>query len=240
MDCSIALTLNKSALEPITHRRLNNLNRSPVVNEQRLRAQLQNGIAELQLALPEMAIEQLLRYLALLTKWNTAYNLTAVRDPVEMVSRHLLDSLAVMPYVSGDYCADVGTGAGLPGIPLAIALPQKQFTLIDSNGKKIRFIAQAIAELGLKNVKAIQCRIESLQPERAFNAILSRAFATLADMAQGCEQALSAQGVMLAMKGVYPQQELSELPERFKVDACHALKIPNDEGQRHLIEIRVG
>lgn len=216
------------------------MNTSSVFNEQRLREQLQRGIDELQLTLPETAVTQLLQYLALLTKWNSAYNLTAVRDPAEMVSRHLLDSLAVMPYLHGDYCADVGTGAGLPGIPLAIALPHKQFTLIDSNGKKIRFIAQAIAELGLKNVKAIQCRIESLQPEHAFDAILSRAFATLADMAQGCEQALSKQGVMLAMKGIYPQQELSELPERFKVDACHTLKIPNEEGQRHLIEIRVG
>ncbi len=205
-----------------------------------LRKQLENGIAGLQLTLPDAAIAQLLQYLELLTKWNRAYNLTAVRDPAEMVSRHLLDSLAVMPYVHGDHCADVGSGAGLPGIPLAIALPQKQFTLIDSNGKKIRFIAQAIAELGLKNVRAVQCRIESLQPEHAYDVVLSRAFATLADMAQGCEHVLTAQGVMLAMKGMYPQQELSELPERFKVDACHALKIPNEEGQRHLIEIRIG
>ncbi len=208
--------------------------------EQQLREQLENGIAELQLTLPETAIAQLLQYLALLAKWNRAYNLTAIRDPAEMISRHLLDSLAVMPYVQGNYCADVGTGAGLPGIPLAIALPQKQFTLIDSNGKKIRFIAQAIAELGLKNVTAIQCRIENAQPERAYDVVLSRAFATLADMAQGCAHVLSAQGVMLAMKGIYPQRELSELPERFKVDACHALKIPSEEGQRHLVEIRVG
>lgn len=209
-------------------------------DEQQLREQLHRGIAELQLTLPETAVAQLLQYLALLTKWNRAYNLTAVRDPAEMVSRHLLDSLAVMPHVSGNHCADVGTGAGLPGIPLAIVLPQKQFELIDSNGKKVRFIAQAIAELSLKNAKAIQCRIESWQPEQAYDVVLSRAFATLADMAQGCEHVLSAQGVMLAMKGVYPRQELSELPERFKVGACHALKVPNEEGQRHLIEIRVG
>ncbi|MFT3929306.1 MAG: 16S rRNA (guanine(527)-N(7))-methyltransferase RsmG [Spongiibacteraceae bacterium] len=219
---------------------MNNLPSSSSLNQQQLREQLQNGIAELPLTLPETAIAQLLQYLALLHKWNRAYNLTAVRDPAEMVSRHLLDSLAVAPYVHGDHCADVGTGAGLPGIPLAIALPQKQFTLIDSNGKKIRFIAQAIAELGLKNVKAIQCRIESMQPEQAYDVVLSRAFATLADMAQGCEQVVATQGVMLAMKGVYPQQELSELPERFKVAACHALKVPNEAGQRHLIEIRIG
>ena len=177
----------------------------------------------MQLTLPDAAVDQLLQYLALLVKWNRAYNLTAVRDPAAMISRHLLDSLAVMPYVHGEYCADVGTGAGLPGIPLAIAFPHKQFVLIDSNGKKIRFVAQAIAELGLRNVSAIQCRVESWQPPQPYDVVLSRAFATLADMAQACAHLLSAQGVMLAMKGIYPQQELSELPERFKVDACHAL-----------------
>lgn len=203
-----------------------------------LRESLQRGIAQLQLTLPATAIDQLLQYLALLTKWNRAYNLTAVRDPQEMVSRHLLDSLAVMPYVHGEHCADIGSGAGLPGIPLAIALPQKHFALVDSNGKKMRFVAQAIAELNLPNATAIQCRVESWRPAHACDVVLSRAFATLADMAQACEHLLSAQGVMLAMKGVYPQQELSELPERFKVDACHELKIPGEMGQRHLVEIR--
>ncbi len=210
------------------------------VSESALRQCLQDGIERLNLTLPITAVDQLLQYLVLLDKWNRAYNLTAVRDPLEMVSRHLLDSLAVVPFVRGDYCADIGTGAGLPGIPLAITFPHKHFVLIDSNGKKIRFITQAIAELGLKNVQAIQCRIENWQPERLCDVVLSRAFATLADMAQGCEHVLAAQGVMLAMKGIYPQQELSELPERFKVDACHALKIPGDEAQRHLIELRIG
>lgn len=207
------------------------------VDVENLRALLQQGIAALHLTLPEHAVAQLLQYLVLLAKWNRAYNLTAVRDPAEMVTRHLLDSLAVMPYVHGDYCADVGTGAGLPGIPLAIAFPYKQFVLIDSNGKKIRFVAQAIAELSLRNVSAIQCRVESWQPSQRYDSVLSRAFATLADMAQACAHLLAERGKLLAMKGIYPKEELSALPERFKVDACHALEIPGDTGQRHLIEI---
>ena len=207
-------------------------------SEAALATQLREGIAQLRLTLPETAVSQLLRYLALLVKWNRAYNLTAVRDPAAMVARHLLDSLAVLPYVHGVCCADVGTGAGLPGIPLAIALPRTRFALIDSNGKKTRFVAQAIAELGLSNATAIQCRIENWQPPQPCDAVLSRAFATLADMARACAHVLAPQGVLLAMKGIYPQQELSELPERFKVDACHALHVPGAEGQRHLVEIR--
>lgn len=209
-----------------------------VTNVEGLRESLQRGIEQLHLALPETAITQLLQYLALLTKWNRAYNLTAVRDPAEMVARHLLDSLAVMPYVHGMHCADIGTGAGLPGIPLAIAFPQKHFALIDSNGKKIRFVAQAIAELGLHNASAIQSRVESWQPLPLCDIVLSRAFATLADMAQACEHLLTEHGVMLAMKGIYPKEELSALPERFKVDACRTLEIPGEAGQRHLVEIR--
>lgn len=203
-----------------------------------LRDTLQRGIELLQITLPDLAVEKLLQYLALLTKWNRAYNLTAVRDPVAMVSRHLLDSLAVIPYLNGEHCADIGTGAGIPGIPLAIAFPGKKFVLIDSNGKKIRFVAQAIAELGLRNVTAIQCRVETWKPEQEIDVVLSRAFATLLDMTQVCGHLINAQGVLLAMKGIYPQQELSELPERFKVDVCHVLQVPGEAGQRHLVEIR--
>lgn len=201
------------------------------------REQLKRGIEALNLSLPESAIDQLLQYLALLQKWNRAYNLTAVRDPAQMISRHLLDSLAVVPFVRGALIADVGTGAGLPGIPLAIALPDKQFDLIDSNGKKIRFVTQAIAELKLSNARAIQCRVETLQTPQKYHNVLSRAFASLQDMAEGCAHLLAPQGTLLALKGAYPDEELHALPERYTVEACHVLNVPGEIGQRHLIEI---
>jgi 16S rRNA (guanine527-N7)-methyltransferase len=200
--------------------------------------QLQRGLTELNLTLPRHAQQQLLDYLALLKKWNRAYNLTAVRDEEVMISRHLLDSLAIAPYLQGQWFADVGTGAGLPGIPLAIAFPDRHFLLIDSNGKKIRFITQVIAELHLPNVTAMQCRVEDWQPGRRVDAVLSRAFASLTDMAQSCEHLLTSNGALLAMKGVYPEQELRELPERYKVDACAPLQVPGETGQRHLVIIR--
>lgn len=199
------------------------------------REQLQKGLTELNLSLPEHAQLQLLSYLALLKKWNRTYNLTAVRDEGVMVSRHLLDSLAIAPYLEGDCFADVGTGAGLPGIPLAIAFPQRHFLLIDSNGKKIRFITQVIAELQLRNITAMQCRVEDWQPGRRVDAVMSRAFASLSDMARSCEHLLAPNGKLLAMKGIYPEQELRELPERYKVDACRPLHVPGETGQRHLV-----
>ncbi|MDB6063529.1 MAG: rRNA methyltransferase [Verrucomicrobiaceae bacterium] len=202
------------------------------------REQLQSGIDALQLTLPSSAVEQLLQYLALLQKWNRAYNLTAVRDPAEMIARHFLDSLAIVPFIRGERFADVGTGAGLPGIPLAIAFPDKQFDLIDSNGKKIRFVTQAIAELQLSNVRAIQGRVETLQPQQKYAAVLSRAFASLHDMADGCAHLLDTDGVLLALKGTLPDDELQALPAHYRVDACHALNVPGVVGQRHLIEIR--
>jgi 16S rRNA (guanine527-N7)-methyltransferase len=203
------------------------------------REQLQRGIDQLKLSLPDSAIEKLLQYLALLQKWNRAYNLTAVRDPGQMVARHLLDSLAVAPFVNGERIADVGTGAGLPGIPLAIALPAKQFDLVDSNGKKIRFVTQAIGELQLTNARAIQSRVEALQPAQPYAAVLSRAFASLRDMAEGCAHLLAPDGVLLALKGTYPADELQALPPRYTVSAAHVLDVPGEVGQRHLIEIRL-
>jgi 16S rRNA (guanine527-N7)-methyltransferase len=202
-----------------------------------LEQQLRAGLAQLSLTLPAPAERHLLDYLRLLHKWNAAYNLTAVREPAQMVSRHLLDSLAVAPLLRGESFADIGTGAGLPGIPLAIALPHCRFTLVDGNGKKIRFVTQAIAELKLDNAQALQQRVEMWRPAQRFDGVLSRAFTSLPAMAQACDHLLAPGGRFYALKGVYPEAELSALPKHYIVDACHPLQVPGENGQRHLVVI---
>jgi len=181
--------------------------------------------------------DQLLAYLELLISWNKAYNLTAIRDPAQMIALHLLDSLTVLPHVTGEHLIDVGTGAGLPGIPLAIMYPDKQFTLLDSNGKKTRFLFQVRCHLGLTNVVEIQSRVEQHQPRKCYDAVLSRAFTSIADMVDKCHHLLAAQGVFLAMKGKFPQSELSEVAKDYKVETSHTLQVPGVEGERHLIVI---
>lgn len=181
--------------------------------------------------------DQLLAYLELLISWNKAYNLTAIRDPAQMIALHLLDSLTVLPHVTGEHLIDVGTGAGLPGIPLAIMYPDKQFTLLDSNGKKTRFLFQVRCHLGLTNVVEIQSRVEQHQPRECYDAVLSRAFTSIADMVDKCHHLLAAQGVFLAMKGKFPQSELSEVAKDYKVETSHTLQVPGVEGERHLIVI---
>jgi len=201
------------------------------------REPIQRGLDALALTYSELQLDQLQTYLTLLHKWNGAYNLTAVRDPAQMIGRHLLDSLAITPWLRGERCADVGTGAGLPGIPLAIMFPQRQFELIDSNGKKIRFVTQAINELNLRNTQARQCRVEDYRPQQCYDAVTSRAFASLSDMARSCSHLLVPGGELLALKGIYPSAELSALPEQYTVDACHPLQVPGEVGGRHLIII---
>ena len=181
--------------------------------------------------------DMLLAYLQLLMTWNRAYNLTAIRDPGEMIKLHLLDSLAVLPHLSGKRLIDVGTGAGLPGIPLAIMCPERDFTLLDSNGKKTRFLFQARCDLGLSNLKEINSRVESHQPEVPYDAVLSRAFTSVADMVNKCSHLLSPEGLFLAMKGKFPQSELSEVGKDYKVNASHTLQVPGVDGERHLIVI---
>lgn len=201
-----------------------------------LQQQLGRGIAGLRLELPSDAIARLLDYLDLLIRWNGTYNLTAVRGPEEMVTRHLLDSLAVLPWLQGATLADLGSGAGLPGIPLAVARPSMQVTLVDSHGKKARFLREAARSLPLPNVRVEQVRVEDLQGE--YDLVTTRAFASLGDMLRRGGHALSGNGIWLALKGRIEPVELDDLPSGFRIADVHALDVPGLDAQRHVIEIR--
>ncbi|TGG91475.1 16S rRNA (guanine(527)-N(7))-methyltransferase RsmG [Natronospirillum operosum] len=194
------------------------------------------GADQLAVQLDDHQTDQLLAYHAGLVKWNQAYNLTAVRDPLEMISRHLLDSLAIVPFLPAGSLLDVGTGAGLPGVVVAMVRPDIEVTCLDSNGKKIRFIRQMIMELGLKQVATTQARVESFSAE-PFNAITSRAFASLADMVQWSRHLLASDGQFLAMKGQYPEAELAALPAAVDVLAVQRLHVPGLPGERHLVRL---
>lgn len=197
--------------------------------------QLAAGIAALGLTLPDGAEAKLLAYLALLDKWNRVYNLTAVRDAARMVSHHLLDSLAAVPHFQGETVLDVGSGGGLPGIPLAIARPDLRVTLIDSIAKKTAFLLQAKAELGLANLNVVTGRVEDFRPETGFDVITSRAFSDLREFVALTRHLLNPGGRWLAMKGLYPNEEIIQLPAGVRVSADHALVVPGLEASRHLI-----
>ncbi|MCY1265450.1 Ribosomal RNA small subunit methyltransferase G [compost metagenome] len=208
---------------------------------QRHADELARGAETLGLSLDENTRQRLLDYLALLAKWNKAYNLTAVRDVDEMVSRHLLDSLSIVPQfqaAGGERWLDVGSGGGMPGIPLAILFPEKRLTLLDSNGKKTRFLTQVKLELRLDNLEVIHSRVEAFQPAQAFNGIVSRAFSSLEDFCNWTRHLGDGETRWLAMKGVRPEDELAALPEDFRVEAEHALTVPGCQGQRHLLILR--
>lgn len=197
--------------------------------------QLAAGVAALGLDLPPDGEARLLAYLALLDKWNRVYNLTAVREPERMVSHHLLDSLTAVPYFTGPAVLDVGSGGGLPGIPLAIARPDLQVTLIDSIAKKTAFLLQAKAELGLANLAVATGRVEDFRPETGFDVITSRAFSDLKEFVTLTRHLLKPGGRWLAMKGLYPNEELALLPNNVKVSADHALVVPGLDASRHVI-----
>ena len=199
--------------------------------------QLRDGLAEMNLSLTDGQQQQLLAFLALLNKWNKAYNLTAVRDERVMVSRQLLDSLSILPWITTDHLLDVGAGGGLPGIPLAIALPHKRFTLLDSNGKKTRFLNQCVLELGLDNVDVIHGRAEDCRPEQPFTQISSRAFTALENLVIWCGSLLDNEGEFLAMKGQFPDDEVAALPAGWQVKSSHSLKVPGADGERHLLVV---
>ena len=197
------------------------------------REQLRLGIQALGLDLPAGAVDQLLAYRDLMLKWNRTYNLTALKDPAQMVSHHLLDSLAILPWVTGPELLDVGSGAGLPGIPLAIARPDLRVTLVDAVQKKAAFQRQAAIELGLTNVQACHARVEELQGQ--YGMITSRAFAELADFVRLTRPLLAPGGRWLAMKGLAPEQELAALPADVRVAGLHPLRVPGLDAARHLV-----
>lgn len=199
---------------------------------------LRAGLDKLGLSLDSGQQEKLLAYLALLAKWNQAYNLSGIKDIRQMVPYHLLDSVALVPFITGQTILDVGTGAGLPGIPLAICLPDRHFLLLDSNGKKTRFLFQVKTELGLDNVDVFHTRVENFQSPEQIDIVLCRAFSALDTFVRHCAPLVSASGKLLAMKGQYPETEIAALPGTLSVTGSQALTVPGVEGNRHVIEIR--
>ncbi len=209
-----------------------------------LRAQLLRGATEMSVVLNETQIEQLLAYVREFEKWNKAYNLSAVRDIQQMVARHLLDSLSVVPWFTANKkfsaarVIDVGTGGGLPGIPLAIMFPEQQFTLLDSNGKKTRFLFHVKTLLGLTNVTVENRRVEEFQPAQKFNVVISRAFASLQDMTDGRAHLLDKDGIFLAMKGLFPQDELAPIADKIALIESVKLLVAETDGERHLLVLQ--
>lgn len=203
-----------------------------------MKALLDNGLDALGIAASTEQKALWLAYVALLDKWNRTYNLTAVRDPREMVGRHILDSLSIAPHAAGQRLLDVGAGAGLPSIPLAILWPERAITALDSNGKKVRFMQQARTELGLSNFSAVQSRAEDFRSEPLFDTIVSRAYASLADFVCSSQHLLADGGSFLAMKAVLEPGELSAVPKPYKVSSCLPLHVPGCEAERHLVVIQ--
>lgn len=202
-----------------------------------LAAQLAQGVAQLDLTLPSQAQPRLLEYLALLQKWNRIYNLTAVREASRMVSHHLLDCLAIVPHVTVDTVLDVGSGAGLPGIPLALARPRTHVTLLESSHKKTAFLQQAKFELKLDNVAVVCERVEAWRPGRSFEMVISRAFSDLAEFVAVAGRHVAPGGRLAAMKGVYPHEEITRLAPGWRLHEAVPLTVPGLHAQRHLLQL---
>ncbi|TFH09737.1 MAG: 16S rRNA (guanine(527)-N(7))-methyltransferase RsmG [Nitrosomonadales bacterium] len=204
-------------------------------------SQLAEGIADLGLTLPHETSARLLQYLALVRKWGQVYNLTAVCQPEAMLTQHLFDSLVVLPHMVGSRIADVGSGAGLPGIPLALVRPDWHIVLLESNQKKAAFLQQARIELGLKNVEVIEGRVENFHPTEKFNTVISRAFSSLVVFVRLaghlCREG-DGKGVIVAMKGASPQEDLAQFPEQFVIDKVLPIVVPGLAAKRHLVLIK--
>lgn len=189
------------------------------------------------ISLTDLQKQQLIGYVDMLHKWNKAYNLTSVRDPEQMLVRHILDSIVVEPHLDGERFIDVGTGPGLPGVPLAIVRPQAHFTLLDSLGKRVRFLRQVQHELKLENITPVQSRVEDFPAEPPFDGVISRAFASLNDMVSWCHHLPGSDGRFYALKGQFPEDEIAVLPAEFIVEKVASLSVPELEGERHLVVI---
>ncbi|RJT42898.1 16S rRNA (guanine(527)-N(7))-methyltransferase RsmG [Rahnella woolbedingensis] len=204
-----------------------------------MQKKLDSLLAAAGIALPDQQKQQLIGYVELLHKWNKAYNLTSVRDPMQMLVRHIMDSIVVNEHLQGSRFIDVGTGPGLPGVPLAIVRPDSHFTLLDSLGKRVRFLRQVQHELGLKNIDPVQSRVEEFEPEPPFDGVISRAFASLQDMLSWCHHLpQKGQGRFYALKGVSPDDELAVLPEGITLESVIKLQVPELDGERHLVILR--
>ena len=201
-------------------------------------ALLRQGIADLGLTLPRSTTDRMLDYLALLAKWNRVYNLTAIREETKWVSHHLLDSLAVVPHLPAGRLVDVGSGAGLPGIPVALACPDRQVMLLDSSQKKGAFLTQSCTELALANVKVVIDRAESYKPATPFDVAISRAFSSIADFIRTAGHLCRPGGLLAAMKGARPDAEIAQLPDFWKVEAIIPLNVPRLDAERHLVMLR--
>ncbi len=204
-----------------------------------LLSKLTQLLTKADISLTEQQKQQLVGYVEMLVKWNKAYNLTSVREPQQMLIRHIMDSIVVNDHLSGTTFIDVGTGPGLPGVPLAIVRPDAHFVLLDSLGKRIRFLKQVQHELALNNIEPVQSRVEEYQSENGFDGVISRAFASLDDMLNWCHHLPSSNGKFYALKGVIRGEEITELPEGFIVESITELKIPELDGQRHLVKLSI-
>ncbi|MCL1090252.1 16S rRNA (guanine(527)-N(7))-methyltransferase RsmG [Shewanella profunda] len=202
-----------------------------------LSAQLEAYLADINLPATAEQKKQLIDFVGMLNKWNKAYNLTSVRDPEAMLIRHIMDSLVVSKHLQGEHFIDVGTGPGLPGIPLAIMNPNKTFVLLDSLGKRIRFQKQVAFELGIRNISSVESRVEAYQPEQKFDGVLSRAFASIQDMLSWCHHLPADHGQFYALKGQLNDEELQQIPAGFVVKEVIELKVPKLDEQRHLLKI---
>ncbi len=198
-----------------------------------LAGELAAGIAALELDISPDAQQRMLDYLLLIEKWNKAYNLTAVRQPAKMLTHHLLDSLSVLPHVRGLRVLDVGSGAGLPGIPLALAQPKWRLTLLDSNHKKTTFLRQAMIELKLTNVDVVCDRVETWTSPQPFDTVVSRAFSDLPEFLSLAGRLCAKTGVVVAMKGIYPHEELAQVPKNFQLCNVVSLNVPGLGAERH-------